>query len=59
VHLTVKVYDDGVLIGSKEIRLQDNRETQVNFDDGLFDSVDRLVLTARNGFILDDVFLIA
>ncbi len=59
VRLTAEAYDDGVLIGSEQIRLRDNRETQVNFDDGLFDSVDQVVLTAQNGFILDDVFLIA
>ena len=59
VSLRAEAYDDGVLIGAETIRLRDNRETQVNFDDGIFDAVDEVVLTAQNGFILDDLFVIA
>ena len=58
VQLSVQGFDNGVLVGSDTIRIRDNRETSINFDDALFDQVDQIVLTASGGLIVDDLVLI-
>ena len=58
VTLVVQAFDDGALIASDSMRIRDNRETSISFDDARFDTADTFVLSASGGLIVDDMLLI-
>ena len=54
----LKLYLDGVEVGSESFRIRDNKETTRALSDGVFDEVDEIVISASGGVIVDELTLI-
>ncbi|MCA8928736.1 MAG: cadherin-like domain-containing protein [Alphaproteobacteria bacterium] len=57
VDLLIEGYDNGTLVGSETVRIQDHKETGLHLSDAMFDNVDHVVITASGGVIVDDLGL--
>ncbi|MFC6584964.1 hypothetical protein [Sulfitobacter aestuariivivens] len=47
IRVQVEAYDDGILVAMDSIRIRDNRDTTINFNDAEFGNVDQIVFTAE------------
>ncbi|PWJ09782.1 Ig-like domain-containing protein [Jannaschia seohaensis] len=56
VDLLVEGFDDaGALVASQTVRIWDNRDTSIQFDNSAFDVVDTVQMTAAGGLVVDDL----
>ena len=58
VTVEVEGYLDGAFVGRETFTVSDKRETFRDLNDGIFDNVDQVVITASGGVIVDDLTML-